>query len=99
MNEEEEKLLNTLEEDEYTEEEKRQKAEDSRKQLKAILFTFFPLLIGFLVFTYYFLNSIEEKAQVQRRLEIREAMKLERQNKAQQNQQVTQPLQNPQTQQ
>ncbi|AFB21391.1 hypothetical protein RCA_04170 [Rickettsia canadensis str. CA410] len=45
------------------EEEKRLKAEDSRKQLKAILITFSIILTGFLIFTYFFFNYIEEKAE------------------------------------
>lgn len=45
------------------EEEKRLKAEDSRKQLKAILITFGIILTGFLTFTYFFFNYIEEKAE------------------------------------
>ncbi|WP_064429533.1 hypothetical protein [Rickettsia sp. Tenjiku01] len=45
------------------EEEKRLKAEDSRKQLKAILITFSIILTGFLTFTYFFFNYIEEKAK------------------------------------
>ncbi|AFC72772.1 hypothetical protein MCC_06395 [Rickettsia rhipicephali str. 3-7-female6-CWPP] len=44
------------------EEEKRSKAEDSRKQLKAILITFGIILTIFLTFTYFFFNYIEEKA-------------------------------------
>ncbi|WP_425362632.1 RC1041 family protein [Candidatus Tisiphia endosymbiont of Hybos culiciformis] len=35
--------------------------EESSRKLKAIIFVVIPLLIGFLTFTYFFLNSIEEK--------------------------------------
>ncbi|MFP3012284.1 MAG: hypothetical protein ACEY3D_04910 [Rickettsia sp.] len=45
------------------EEEKRLKAEDSRKQLTAILITFGIILTGFLTFTYFFFNYIEEKVE------------------------------------
>ncbi|CEO18049.1 hypothetical protein RMONA_08525 [Rickettsia monacensis] len=45
------------------EEEKRLKAEDSRKRLKAILITFGIILTGFLTFIYFFFNYIEEKAE------------------------------------
>ena len=45
------------------EDEKRLNAEDSRKQLKAILITFSIILTGFLIFTYFFFNYIEEKAE------------------------------------
>ncbi|HJD58666.1 MAG TPA: hypothetical protein LFV92_05810 [Rickettsia endosymbiont of Ceroptres masudai] len=48
---------------EIDEEEKRLKAEESRKQLKAILITFGIILTGFLTFTYFFFNYIEEKAE------------------------------------
>ena len=44
------------------EEDKRLKTEDSlREQLKAILITFGIILTGFLTFTYFFFNYIEEK--------------------------------------
>ena len=48
--------------EEIDEEEKRLKTEDSRKQLKAILITFGIILTGFLTFTYFFFNYIEEKS-------------------------------------
>ncbi len=60
------------------EEEKRLKAEDSRKQLKAILITFGIILTGFLTFTYFFFNYIEEKAEEykqQRQQEIQQTNK------------------------
>ena len=38
--------------------------EESARNLKAILFVFIPLLVGFLTFTYFFLNSIEEKSKL-----------------------------------
>jgi hypothetical protein len=41
------------------EEEKALKKEESAKKLKAILFVMLPLLISFLIFTYYFLRAIE----------------------------------------
>ncbi|GAA5252222.1 RP671a family tick cell line-upregulated protein [Candidatus Rickettsia kedanie] len=44
-------------------EETRLKVEDTRKQLKAILITFGIILTGFLTFTYFFFNYIEEKAE------------------------------------
>ncbi|WP_347939002.1 RC1041 family protein [Rickettsia oklahomensis] len=45
------------------EDEKKLKAEDARKQLKAILITFGIILTGFLTFTYFFFNYIEAKAE------------------------------------
>lgn len=41
------------------EEEKAFKKEESAKKLKAILFIMLPLLIAFLIFTHYFLKTIE----------------------------------------
>lgn len=41
------------------EREKALKKEESARQLKAILFVFLPLLIAFLIFTYYFLRMVE----------------------------------------
>ncbi|MCC8484181.1 MAG: hypothetical protein LN561_06565, partial [Rickettsia endosymbiont of Labidopullus appendiculatus] len=35
--------------------------EESVRKRNAIIFVFIPMLIGFLTFTYFFLNSIEEK--------------------------------------
>jgi hypothetical protein len=46
------------------EREKRLDREESARKLKAILFVFIPLLVGFLTFTYFFLNSIEEKSKL-----------------------------------
>ncbi|MCC8376954.1 MAG: hypothetical protein LN567_00905 [Rickettsia endosymbiont of Graphium doson] len=57
----EEQIL--LSESEIDEEEKRLRAEDSRKQLKAILITLAIVLTSFLTFTYFFFNYIEEKAE------------------------------------
>ncbi|CAK6507487.1 hypothetical protein [Rickettsia helvetica] len=44
------------------EEEKRFKAENSKKELKLILITFAIILTSFLTFCYFFFNYIEEKA-------------------------------------
>ncbi|WP_121543280.1 RP671a family tick cell line-upregulated protein [Candidatus Rickettsia colombianensi] len=44
------------------EEEKRLKAENSKKELKLILITFAIILTSFLTFCYFFFNYIEEKA-------------------------------------
>jgi len=44
------------------EEEKRLKAENSRKELKAILITLVIVLGSFLTFCYFFFNYAEEKA-------------------------------------
>ena len=51
-----------MEEQDALEEEREKvfKKEESRKKLKAILFVMLPLLIAFLVFTYYFLSMIED---------------------------------------
>ncbi|AFC70157.1 hypothetical protein [Rickettsia amblyommatis] len=57
------------------EEEKRLKAEDSRKQLKAILITFGIILTGFLTFTYFFFNYIEEKAEEYKQQQQQEMQK------------------------
>ncbi|MFP3018341.1 MAG: hypothetical protein ACEY3E_05595 [Candidatus Tisiphia sp.] len=48
---------------EETEEERESRfdREESARKLKAIIFVVIPLLVGFLTFTYFFLNSIEEK--------------------------------------
>ncbi|MFU7503003.1 MAG: hypothetical protein ACE1S7_06370 [Candidatus Tisiphia sp.] len=43
---------------------KRLDREESARKLKVILFVFIPLLVGFLTFTYFFLNSIEEKSKL-----------------------------------
>ena len=50
-----------IEEQDVSEEEmeKALKKEESAKKLKAILFVMLPLLIAFLIFTYYFLRAIE----------------------------------------
>lgn len=39
--------------------EKALKKEEQAKKLKAILFVMLPMLVGFLIFTYYFLKMIE----------------------------------------
>ncbi|KJW03566.1 hypothetical protein REIP_1599 [Rickettsia endosymbiont of Ixodes pacificus] len=57
------------------EEEKRLKAEDSRKRLKAILITFGIILTGFLTFTYFFFNYIEEKAEEYKKQQQQEIQK------------------------
>ncbi|WP_341754168.1 hypothetical protein [Candidatus Tisiphia endosymbiont of Dioctria rufipes] len=46
------------------EREKRLDREESAMKLKAIIFVVIPMLIGFLTFTYFFLNSIEEKSKL-----------------------------------
>ena len=43
-------------------ENKKLKAGNSRKQLKAMLVTFGIILIGFSTFTYFFFNYVEEQA-------------------------------------
>ncbi|WP_395477567.1 hypothetical protein [Rickettsia endosymbiont of Pantilius tunicatus] len=53
-NEEEQVLMSELEFDE--EEEKQLKAENSKKELKAILITFAILLTGFIIFCYFFFS-------------------------------------------
>lgn len=60
---------------EIDEEEKRLRAEDSRKQLKAILITFAIILTSFLTFTYFFFNYIEEKAEEYKKQQELEAQK------------------------
>ncbi|MCX4084301.1 hypothetical protein N7281_05580 [Rickettsia hoogstraalii] len=57
------------------EEEKRLKAEDSRKQLKAILITFGIILTSFLTFTYFFFNYIKEKAEEYKQQQQQEIQK------------------------
>ncbi len=51
---------------EETEEERENRLdrEESDRKLKAIIFVVIPLLVGFLTFTYFFLNSIEEKSKL-----------------------------------
>ncbi|WP_375358843.1 hypothetical protein [Candidatus Tisiphia endosymbiont of Neophilaenus lineatus] len=46
------------------ERENRLDREESARKLKAIIFVVIPLLVGFLTFTYLFLNSIEEKSKL-----------------------------------
>lgn len=46
------------------EREKRLDREESARKLKAIIFVVIPLLVGFLIFTYFFRNSIEEKSKL-----------------------------------
>ncbi|MGX6960741.1 MAG: hypothetical protein ACIPMY_06005 [Rickettsia endosymbiont of Pentastiridius leporinus] len=61
-----------------TEEEKRLKAENSRKELKLILITFAIILTSFLTFCYFFFNYIEEKAEeYKKQQQQEEALKLE----------------------
>ncbi|XVN41594.1 MAG: hypothetical protein RCO49_03575 [Rickettsia endosymbiont of Argas persicus] len=76
----EEQILSS-EEFEIDEEEKRLKAEDSRKQLKAILITFAIILTGFLTFTYFFFNYIEEKAEEYKQQQEREAQEAQKTGK------------------
>jgi hypothetical protein len=38
--------------------------EESSRKLKAIIFVVIPMIVGFLTFTYFFLNSIEEKSKL-----------------------------------
>ncbi|WP_341756065.1 MULTISPECIES: hypothetical protein [unclassified Candidatus Tisiphia] len=45
----------------YEEQESLLDREESVRKRNAIIFVFIPMLIGFLTFTYFFLNSIEEK--------------------------------------
>ena len=59
-NEEEQVSVSDYEFDEK--EAKRLKAENSRKELKAILITFAILVTGFVTFCYFFFNHMEEKA-------------------------------------
>jgi hypothetical protein len=58
--EQEDVWLNELGET-YEEQESRLDREESVRKRNAIIFVFIPMLIGFLTFTYFFLNSIEEK--------------------------------------
>ena len=46
------------------EREKRLDQEESTKKLKAIIFVVIPLLIAFLAFSYFFLNSLEQKSKL-----------------------------------
>ncbi|WP_341764319.1 hypothetical protein [Candidatus Tisiphia endosymbiont of Beris chalybata] len=55
---------NTAARETEMEREKRLDREESAKKLKAIIFVVVPLLIAFLVFSYFFLNSIEEKSKM-----------------------------------
>lgn len=73
----EEQIL--LSESEIDEEEKRLRAEDSRKQLKAILITLTIILTSFLTFTYFFFNYIEEKAEEYKKQQEQEAPQVEAQ--------------------
>lgn len=50
--------------EETEERENRLDSEESARKLKAIIFVVIPLLVGFLTFTYFFLNSIEEKSKL-----------------------------------
>jgi cytoskeletal protein RodZ len=59
LNVETEKIKETEEE-----RENRLDREESARKLKAIIFVVIPLLVGFLTFTYFFLNSIEEKSKL-----------------------------------
>ncbi|WP_342271114.1 hypothetical protein [Candidatus Tisiphia endosymbiont of Parasteatoda lunata] len=52
-----------IEETEEERENRLDRAESARK-LKAIIFVVIPFLVGFLTFTYFFLNSIEEKSKL-----------------------------------
>lgn len=51
---------------EETEEERESRLdrEESARKLKATIFVVIPLLVGFLAFTYFFLNSIEGKSKL-----------------------------------
>ena len=73
---EEQIIISEFKNDEEIDEEvKRLKAEDSRKQLKAILITFGIILTGFLTFTYFFFNYIEEKAEEYKQQQQQEIQK------------------------
>lgn len=77
-NEEEQILMSEYEIDE--EEEKRLKAENSRKELKVILIAFAIILTSFLTFCYFFFNYAEEKAaeyKLQQEAEAKAAEKTE----------------------
>ncbi|HJD55722.1 MAG TPA: hypothetical protein LFW21_03630 [Rickettsia endosymbiont of Pyrocoelia pectoralis] len=71
-NKEEEQILVSESEYELTEEEKRIKAENSRKELKLILITFAIILTSFLTFCYFFFNYIEEKAEEYKQQQLQE---------------------------
>ncbi|CEO18032.1 hypothetical protein RMONA_08440 [Rickettsia monacensis] len=60
------------------EEEKRLKAENSKKELKLILITFAIILTSFLTFCYFFFNYIEEKAAEYKLQQEAEAQKLDK---------------------
>ncbi|AAY61108.1 hypothetical protein RFEPED_0628 [Rickettsia felis str. Pedreira] len=60
------------------EEEKRLKAENSKKELKLILITFAIILTSFLTFCYFFFNYIEEKAAEYKLQQEAEAKKLDK---------------------
>ncbi|MCC8467407.1 MAG: hypothetical protein LN589_01480 [Rickettsia endosymbiont of Eriopis connexa] len=60
------------------EEEKRLKAENSKKELKLILITFAIILTSFLTFCYFFFNYIEEKAIEYKLQQEAEAKKLDK---------------------
>ncbi|BBJ32046.1 hypothetical protein RAS_11550 [Rickettsia asiatica] len=60
------------------EEEKRFKAENSKKELKLILITFAIILTSFLTFCYFFFNYIEEKATEYKLQHEAEAKKLDK---------------------
>ncbi len=45
----------------YEEQESRLDREESVRKRNAIIFVFIPMLVGFLIFTHFFLSSIEEK--------------------------------------
>ncbi|MFP3012206.1 MAG: hypothetical protein ACEY3D_04455 [Rickettsia sp.] len=59
-------------------EEKRLKAENSKKELKLILITFAIILTSFLTFCYFFFNYIEEKAAEYKLQQEAEAKKLDK---------------------
>ncbi|WP_425360371.1 RC1041 family protein [Candidatus Tisiphia endosymbiont of Ceraclea dissimilis] len=50
----------------YEEQEDRLDREESIRKRNAIIFVFIPMLIGFLIFTHFFLNYIEEKNKLAR---------------------------------
>lgn len=75
-NKEEEILTSELIVDE--EEEKRLKAQNTRKKLKLILITFAIILTSFLTFCYFFFNYIEEKATEYKLQHEAEAKKLDK---------------------
>jgi cytoskeletal protein RodZ len=57
-------ITNELNVETEEERENRLDREESARKLKAIIFVVIPLLVGFLTFTYFFLNSIEEKSKL-----------------------------------